>query len=183
MRSSRSSSHEPARPAARARDAIAARCPIRLARRDRGRRLDVACAAQQGRRRPTTTPPDPPRATLWPPPPWPDTAIHRFLDVRPERALAAATELWPDVAQTGTAECRVPAALHFHRIGRGVQVELVIAPWTRSTTEVRLELRTLRVPPGYFDAAHNVADTVSAALLERARAGCAFSNVSSASFR
>jgi hypothetical protein len=59
-------------------------------------------------------------------------------------------------------ECRYPGRLYVHRWARPVHVEVIIAMWSASRTELRLELRcergALHIPTGYFDVAHSAVD-------------------------
>ena len=98
-----------------------------------------------------------------PAPPWPDRSIRRVLDAAPDAACPAAARLWSHDAGDG-AEMRFPGRLRVHRWNRPTPVELVVAAWSESKTEVRLELRTMHVPGGYFDRAHAVVDSLSAEL-------------------
>ena len=73
----------------------------------------------------------------------------------------------PADAEAREDEWRMPGALHLHRFGRSVPVELVLARWSAERSELRLELRCRRspqAPPRYFDVAHAVMDELRDAI-------------------
>jgi hypothetical protein len=66
-------------------------------------------------------------------------------------------------------EVRWRGALHVGRCGRVVTVEVVLAPWSTSTSELRLQLRhRAELPRRYFDVAHGVMDSLRAEVQRRA---------------
>jgi hypothetical protein len=111
-----------------------------------------------------------------PAPPWPDCSVRRRLGVAFPRAWAALEAeqragslpvlLAPIRVVSG--EVRAHAVLRAGRFRRRVPVEVVLAPWSDEITELRLQLRSLTLPCGYFDVAHATADALIAGLTARA---------------
>lgn len=118
--------------------------------------------------------------------PWTEGAVRRLVDLPFTTALDALAELlsdgpetilrdgsaWlaltPGRARATGAECWIPGALHVHRCGRPVRVELVLEPWSSTRTDVRLQVRcargTTHLPRRYYDVAHDVIDAVRDAM-------------------
>jgi hypothetical protein len=68
-------------------------------------------------------------------------------------------ELADDASVTAGRELRLRGALHVGRCGRVVPVEVVLAPWSTSMCELRLQLRRRAdLPKRYFEVAHHVID-------------------------
>ena len=126
---------------------------------------------------------------LWPTPdevaarPWPDCSVRRVLDLPFVVVGGVLDGALRSVATTGrmtvrgcTRSCpderRVLAGLRVQTCSVPVSVEVVAAPWSRTRTEVRLELRgrrRLRLPRRYFDVADEVAERLRLAILGVAR--------------
>lgn len=77
-----------------------------------------------------------------------------------------------DVAAVATAaEYRLPGVLHIGRFGRAVRVDVVLAPWSSTRSELRLQPhRGSNVPPRYFDVAHPILDKLRDEIQSRADA-------------
>jgi hypothetical protein len=78
---------------------------------------------------------------------------------RPQRRGRGWLEL-ADVAPVAAGrELRLLGALHVGRCGRAVPVDVVLAPWSMSRSELRLQLRRRsELPRHYFEVAHRVID-------------------------
>lgn len=120
--------------------------------------------------------------------PWSEGAVRRILDLPYPFALAALDAVFDDGPETvlrdGSAslalatrltratagECWIPGDLHVHRRARPVRVELVLEPWSRHRTDLRLQARchrgTVRLPRHYYDAAHDVIDALRRAIAD-----------------
>jgi hypothetical protein len=80
---------------------------------------------------------------------------------------------WLELAAAGPVttgdEVRWRGALHVGRCGRVIAVEVVLAPWSTSTSELRLQLRRRAdLPRRYFAVAHRVMDSLRAEVQRRA---------------
>lgn len=114
----------------------------------------------------------------FPAPPWPDWSVRRFVEVPfaaasavplDERVVVPHGWLVLSAASSVSAEeRRRDGTVHVRRWHRGVGVELVMAHWSATRTEVRLQLGSglpsLHLPPHYFDVAHAVMDEIRAAI-------------------
>lgn len=114
----------------------------------------------------------------FPAPPWPDWSIRRLVDVPFAISRTAPLDRRVTVphgslvisrdGSAGTEERRRDGVVHLRCWQRPVPVELVMAPWSATRTEVRLqlgrELTSLHLPPHYFDVAHAVTDEICAAI-------------------
>jgi hypothetical protein len=70
-------------------------------------------------------------------------------------------ELTDTASETPERELRLRGALHVGRCGRVVPVEVVLAPWSTSTCELRLQLRRRAdLPRRYFEVAQDVIDSL-----------------------
>lgn len=112
------------------------------------------------------------------PPVWSERDVRRLvlapfpLAVAALRGLGAAPSGWLvlDVAHDRRAadEYRAAGALHVHRGRPLVPVDVVLAPWSASRTEllVRPRLRRCAAPPSarYFDVAHSAIDALRDAI-------------------
>lgn len=148
-------------------------------------------------RAPAPVPPPTGRAPPWPAEedpwrrggrPWPDLSVRRLV---PGDAAGVGAALGRHLGAAGLAvgagvatgagrlalrggpfwagaESRIPAVLRPRHGVRGVAVELVVAPWSSTRTEIALQVvggRRLRRPGRrYFEAAHAVADRLQALL-------------------
>ena len=135
---------------------------------------------------------------LWPTPaqgaaarPWPDCSVRRVLDVSFGAVRAVVDDVLGATAAVGgvvvrgagrsssdsdmdsdTAERRIAAGLRVQLCSVPVAVEVVVAPWSRTRTELRLELRgrrRLRIPRRYFDVADDVAERLRLGILAAVR--------------
>ena len=73
------------------------------------------------------------------------------------RVLLRRLGVW---ASSDFGEYRFAAVVRTSRWHPPVPVELVVAPWTERRSEIRIQVRALRLPDGYFDAAHCVIDAL-----------------------
>lgn len=77
-------------------------------------------------------------------------------------------ELADQAAVRSPGECRLLGRLHVGRFGRVVPIEIVLAPWSTTRSELRLQLqRGSSVPASYFDVAHAVLDNLSTEIQSR----------------
>jgi hypothetical protein len=103
---------------------------------------------------------------------WPDCSVRRVLDLPFAEARASLLRLGlatVQAARASTPECRVLLAVPVRHHVRAVAADVVVVPWSRARTEVRVELRPRRgrrlaVPRHWFDAAYPLLDDVAAAL-------------------
>jgi hypothetical protein len=123
------------------------------------------------------------------PPSWPDPSVRRVLGFAFPVAHAALIDThvtlrtvhgghqgsggvrrrgggWLELADTAAVttqgECRLLGALQVGRFTRVVPVEVVLAPWSATRSELRFQLHHgLSVPARYFDVAHQVLDNLS----------------------
>jgi hypothetical protein len=84
---------------------------------------------------------------------------------RPGRGVRRGGAGWLELNEGPAAaeedEHRLRGALHVGRCGRAVPVEVVLAPWSTTRSEVRLQLyRRVELPAHYFAAAHGVLDSL-----------------------
>jgi hypothetical protein len=74
-------------------------------------------------------------------------------------------------AVTTVDEIRLRGALHVGRCGGAIPVEVVLAPWSTSRSELRLQLhRRSNLPGRFFDVAHRVMDELRDEIQRRADA-------------
>jgi hypothetical protein len=129
------------------------------------------------------------RDPLWsepdrrPPSPWPDRSVRRLVDLPYDVAVVVLDELAHDKTTSFPFDCHATAAeeercfrgaLRFHRGGRRMFVELVVARWSATRTELRLQpdgrRARLSVPPRFFEMASAITDRLGRVIESRTAA-------------